>query len=44
MTAIINGVGRKKLILLVAAIGAAVVDQIAGTNLLPTVLQALVGF
>ncbi|SMH60427.1 hypothetical protein [Azospirillum agricola] len=43
MDAVVNRIGRKKLGLLLAAIGAAILDQVAGTNLLPTVLSALVG-
>ena len=34
---------NKKVILLLAAAVAAVVDQVAGTNLLPSVLQTLIG-
>lgn len=36
-------IDRKKMILAGFAIVAAVIDQIAGTNFLPSVLQAIMG-
>ena len=43
MQSLVDRIGRKKLGLFVAAVGAAILDQVAGTDLLGTVLPMLLG-